>query len=95
MVEISKVLKIADQRGLILIDELARGTNPKEGFALSKAIINYLKHKPSIVLLTTHLDGLADDEGILHLQVRALRMSISKIWQLTGKRPFMHGWIID
>ena len=73
MVEISQVLKKADQRGLILIDELARGTNPKEGYALSKAIINYLKQKPSIALLTTHLDGLADDEAILHLQVKGLK----------------------
>jgi DNA mismatch repair ATPase MutS len=73
MLEISKVLKEADKGGLILIDELARGTNPKEGFALSKAIINYLKDKSSLTLLTTHLDGLADDEAILHLQVKGLK----------------------
>ncbi len=72
MVNISEVINVSDNNGLILIDELARGTNPKEGFAISKAIINYLKSKSSISVVTTHFDGLADDEDITHLQVRGL-----------------------
>lgn len=72
MVNVSDVLRKADEKGLILIDELARGTNPKEGYAISKAIINYLKLKKSISVITTHLDGLADEEDVLHLQVRGL-----------------------
>jgi DNA mismatch repair ATPase MutS len=71
MVNVSEVLKRED-RGLILIDELARGTNPKEGFALSKAIVNYLKKKESVSVITTHFDGLGDAEDVLHLQVRGL-----------------------
>jgi len=73
MVAISKGISRADEGGLILMDELARGTNPKEGFAISKAIINHLKTKASITVLTTHLDGLADEKDILHLQVRGLK----------------------
>lgn len=73
MVNISEVLRIADKKGLILIDELARGTNPKEGFAISKAIINYLKTKNSVSVITTHFDGLADEEDVLHLQVKGLK----------------------
>lgn len=72
MVNVSDVLRKADDKGLILIDELARGTNPKEGYAISKAIINYLKSKSSISVITTHFDGLADEEDVLHLQVRGL-----------------------
>lgn len=72
MVNISKVLKRADEAGLILIDELARGTNPKEGFAISKAIIHYLKKQSSISVITTHFDGLADEKDVLHLQVTGL-----------------------
>ncbi len=72
MVNVSDVLRKADHKGLILIDELARGTNPKEGYAISKAIINYLKIKPSVSVITTHFDGLADEEDVLHLQVRGL-----------------------
>lgn len=72
MVSISEIIKISNNNGLILIDELARGTNPNEGYAISKAIINYLKNKSSISLITTHFDGLADDEDVLHLQVEGL-----------------------
>ena len=73
MVNVSKVLRKTDEKGLILIDELARGTNPKEGYAISKAIINYLKCKGSVSVITTHFDGLADEEDVLHLQVRGLK----------------------
>lgn len=72
MMNISEVLSHSDDYGLILIDELARGTNPKEGYAISKAIINYLKSKSSISVITSHFDGLADDDDILHLQVSGL-----------------------
>ncbi len=40
---ISKAIEKSHERGLILIDELARGTNPEEGYAISKAIVEYLK----------------------------------------------------
>lgn len=62
----------ADHRGIILIDELARGTNPEEGYAISKAIVSYLKEKNSITLLTTHYDNVADMEEVSHLQVVGL-----------------------
>jgi len=72
MVNLKEAINIADHGGLLLIDELARGTNPREGRAISKAIINYLKAKDSITVITTHFDGLADDEEVLHLQVTGL-----------------------
>lgn len=72
IVNVKEAIKIANQKGLILIDELARGTNPKEGYAISKAIINDLKLKDSFTVITTHFDGLADEEDVLHLQVCGL-----------------------
>lgn len=72
ILKIKEAIKDADKEGLILIDELARGTNPKEGYAISKAIINYLKNKETITIITTHFDGLADEEEVKHLQVRGL-----------------------
>lgn len=72
MQKIGLILKDSGKRGLILIDELARGTNPKEGYAISKAIMNHLKARPVISLITTHFDGLADEPDILHLQVTGL-----------------------
>ena len=69
---VSEGIERAHERGLILIDELARGTNPEEGFAISKAIVEYLKNKESITLLTTHYDNVANSEDIVHLQVIGL-----------------------
>jgi dsDNA-specific endonuclease/ATPase MutS2 len=66
------VISMAELRGLILVDELASGTNPKEGYAISKAIINYLKTRNSMTVITTHFDGLADDEDVCHFQVCGL-----------------------
>ena len=71
IVEIKKILKRAKEKGMILIDELARGTNPSEGYALSKAIIEYLQDKETITVITTHIDGLAEGP-VHHLQVRGL-----------------------
>jgi DNA mismatch repair ATPase MutS len=69
---VEEAIKRANENGLILIDELARGTNPEEGYAISKAIVTYLMNKNSITLLTTHYDNVADMESIQHLQVVGL-----------------------
>lgn len=72
IVKVRDAVKIANLDGLILIDELARGTNPREGYAISKAIIHYLKKQTSMSVITTHFDGLADERDVKHLQVLGL-----------------------
>ena len=69
---VQEAIEKADSRGLILIDELARGTNPEEGYAISKAVVNNLKNKNSITLITTHYDNIANSDGVVHLQVVGL-----------------------
>lgn len=69
---IQEAIKRVDEKGLILIDELARGTNPEEGYAISNAIVNYLKDKECITLITTHYDNVANGEDVTHLQVVGL-----------------------
>src|SRR5690554_134259 len=69
---VSEAMRRANEKGLILVDELARGTNPEEGYAISKAIVKYLMDKPAITLLTTHYDNVADIPGVKHLQVVGL-----------------------
>jgi dsDNA-specific endonuclease/ATPase MutS2 len=74
--EINKVktaLSNSDKKGLILIDELARGTNPKEGYAISKSIVKFLLEKPSINVITTHYDNIANTKGVVHYQVIGLK----------------------
>ncbi|PHS36152.1 MAG: DNA mismatch repair protein MutS [Alkaliphilus sp.] len=69
---LKEVIAKSEEMGLILIDEIARGTNPTEGQAIAKAIIQYLKNKSSITMITSHFDGLCTIEGVKHLQVKGL-----------------------
>ena len=62
-----------DEGGLLLLDEFARGTNPREGRALSAAVLRWLAGTPSHCLLATHHSGMAELVGIPHWQTRGLR----------------------
>jgi DNA mismatch repair ATPase MutS len=72
ILEVKNIIDRSNENGLLLIDELARGTNPQEGFAISKALIDYMKDKESITIITSHFDGLTKDSDVYHLQVKGL-----------------------
>ncbi|HHZ02170.1 MAG TPA: DNA mismatch repair protein MutS [Tissierellia bacterium] len=74
IVNLKEAINNSSQRCLILIDELAGGTNPKEGYAITKAVVNYLKKKDCITVLTTHYDNVANDEDVQNLQVKGLKI---------------------
>ncbi|MEA3422218.1 MAG: hypothetical protein U9Q80_00155 [Bacillota bacterium] len=71
MVALSEIINQSDKRGLILVDELSRGTNPQEGYAISRSITDYLNDSNSICVFTSHLDGITS--GKIHYQVRGLK----------------------
>ncbi len=54
MSNIAGILKLADSRSLILLDELGGGTDPAEGAALSQAILEKLRLRNCSVIATTH-----------------------------------------
>lgn len=56
--KIKIILNQADERSLVLIDELGSGTDPEEGSALAQAILEKLVEKKSRVVITTHLNKL-------------------------------------
>lgn len=54
MVNIIDIMKKADDKSLILIDELGAGTDPVEGAALAVSVIEALREKGATIVATTH-----------------------------------------
>lgn len=57
---IISIVNQADERSLVLIDELGGGTDPDEGQALAKAIIKYLLETGCKGVITTHYTTLKE-----------------------------------
>lgn len=72
MEELKIMLEESREKALLLIDEIASGTNPSEGLALTRAIIDHLKREAFITLITTHFERFSEDGGIVNLQVAGL-----------------------
>lgn len=72
MEELREILDNARDRSLIIIDEIASGTNPAEGLALTRSFIDYFSKKPYITVITTHFDYAAVGDNVQNLQVRGL-----------------------
>ncbi len=51
---VSYVLNHADNKSLVLLDELCSGTDPNEGSALAQAVLDELTRKEIINVVTTH-----------------------------------------
>jgi DNA mismatch repair protein MutS2 len=58
MSRIAGILCVADERSLVLLDELGAGTDPTEGAALGRAILDQLDGMRCRAMVTTHLGDL-------------------------------------
>jgi len=65
MRNISGMLARATGRSLVILDELASGTDPEEGSAIAMAVLDELIARGSLVLATTH-HGLLKNYGYTH-----------------------------
>lgn len=72
MIKLIHVLEAEYRSALVLLDELARGTNPSEGAALSIALVEHLQTLDVRAVITTHFDGLTLVPGVTHYQVIGL-----------------------
>ncbi len=58
MINIIRILKKADSRSLVLLDELGAGTDPQEGAALARSILGYLLERRIPTMVATHYPEL-------------------------------------
>lgn len=72
MEELKEILDHGVDRSLILVDEIASGTNPTEGTALTRSLVDYLMTKPYISLITTHFESVTETPGTVNMQVKGL-----------------------
>lgn len=81
MSRIGTILSVADRQSLVLLDELGAGTDPTEGAALGRAILDELDRLRSLVMVTTHLGDLKTyaftnpraENGAVEFDVETLR----------------------
>jgi len=73
VVQLREVLARDARPRLVLIDEFARTTTPREGKALVIATIERLRELGACGLVATHLGGVAEAAGARHFAVRGLR----------------------
>jgi DNA mismatch repair protein MutS2 len=55
---VAGILRLAGPRSLVLLDELAGGTDPEEGAALACAVVDALCQRGAAVVVTTHYEAL-------------------------------------
>ena len=67
------ILQTAGPGSLVLIDEIAADTDPKEGAAIAVAVLEELLSKGAVVLVTTHLEEL---KALAHMDQRFLNARV-------------------
>ncbi|MBW2057028.1 MAG: endonuclease MutS2 [Deltaproteobacteria bacterium] len=58
LAHLDEIVREADSRSLVLVDEIGAGTNVTEGAALAMGALDCLKEKGAAVVVTTHLEPL-------------------------------------
>lgn len=87
MKNIKEIIDLANDKSLVILDELGAGTDPTEGAALAMAILNYLYKKGSKVLATTHYSELKafafSTEGVENASMEFDLVTLSPTYKMT------------
>ncbi|KAI4296720.1 hypothetical protein L6164_036654 [Bauhinia variegata] len=89
---ICKILEVASKQSLVLIDEIGSGTDPSEGVALSASILQYLKDRVNLAIVTTHYADLSNlkerdtkfDNAAMEFSLERLQPTYRILWGRTG-----------
>ncbi len=85
------IVERADERTLVLIDELGSGTDPDEGAALSQAILEGVLERGALGLVTTHLAPLkvfaSETDGVRNAAMRFDVDALQPTYELVVGQP--------
>ncbi|XP_073102695.1 uncharacterized protein [Elaeis guineensis] len=89
---ICKILEVASNDSLVLIDEIGSGTDPSEGVALSTSIMQHLAGCVDLAVVTTHFADLSHlkdgdsrfENAAMEFCVESLQPTYRILWGSTG-----------
>jgi DNA mismatch repair protein MutS2 len=88
---IVQILEKADQRSLVILDELGAGTDPQEGAALARALLDHLVRKGITTLVATHYPELKiyaqGTKGVVNASVEFDLKTLAPTYHLTVGLP--------
>lgn len=87
------ILEVTSEKSLILIDEIGSGTDPSEGMALSASILQYLKDRVNLAVVTTHYADLTRlkerdsrfENAAAEFSMETLQPTYRMLWGNTGE----------
>lgn len=83
---IDRIVERADERSLVIIDELGSATDPDEGAALAVAVAQHFLERHVLSIITTHLTALkvyaARHEGVLNAAVGFDETTLTPTYEL-------------
>ena len=85
--DMKDMLRVADEKTLILIDEFGSGTEPRAGGAIAEAILSEMDHRGTYGVITTHYTNLklyasGPDTGVINGAMQFDAAKIQPLFQL-------------
>jgi DNA mismatch repair protein MutS2 len=88
---ITAILNQADEKTLVLIDELGTSTDPVEGAAIACAVLKELQVKGALVMATTHLTEIKGfvhrTEGMINASMEFDQKTLTPLYHLRMGEP--------
>lgn len=91
LANLADILRDADERSLVLIDEMGTGTDPAEGAVLARAVLEVLVQRGCLTIVSSHLGQLkqlaGEGTGIVNASLQFDPERMEPTYKLVKGRP--------